>query len=600
MLKLRELLIFSSVRIATFLLITHEVFAPVRETYGSNLWLMQIMADIFAFLLLHKFGNNQTLKFLWIYNPAVPLTLYFFNPEQLLTMLMLIVFAISLIKFQHYIFAGFILGILSFIDPMYFVVIPIALVYGLGSPRYRGKLNQLVFSSAALVSLGFALTELSNSGSIYSKITKIIESDYAFEVGQHQMSSSLLVLIVAIFYVYRTERTSQNVFVIFSIMTATFLSYFQQNSPTLIFMALPAILIAVNLGTKRFILVIFVLEYLILASVLVGSITVSTLGVNTALFVYFTFFAVRVIRHGIMSGDIYKFAAAPLSIAIAGDSGVGKDTFALAAAKPFGFKFANIICGDDYHRFERQDQAWISTTHLNPRMNNLPIWKNHLINAIHRIPYSYQSYDHNTGKFQKGNVSDSSDLIVSQGLHALYPELSKHMDLTIFLKMESGLRVDLKIRRDTRTRNQDSTEIRKKIKSRESDFQQYVAIQETVADYVIIQSRTGGEIDIPNTLSVQSERHLDTIRLLIQKFIEFCGEDSVEYESLYSGVFTANTQNFTAIHVKQILKDELVDFRQMFPNETEFAGGNEGLFQALIFLHFDSIRSESHFLNYES
>jgi uridine kinase len=287
-------------------------------------------------------------------------------------------------------------------------------------------------------------------------------------------------------------------------------------------------------------------------------------------------------------------------MAIAGDSGVGKDTFTQAITSSFGPKFSNLICGDDYHRFERQDQAWLNTTHLNPRMNNLLIWKNHLRNALNRIPFNYQSYDHNTGKFQQGNASDSSDLVVSQGLHALYPELCKKMDLSIYLKMENELRVDLKIRRDSTSRTQSSDEVKAKIKEREFDFKQYIATQESNADYVIHQGRTESALRLPNKLDVSSQRHLDIIRLLIQKFAEVCGEDAIEFESLYSGSFSANTTNFTNTHVKIILKREPADFGQMFPNEPEFANGNEGLFQTLTFLHFDSIRRESHFLNYEA
>jgi hypothetical protein len=139
-----------------------------------------------------------------------------------------------------------------------------------------------------------------------------------------------------------------------------------------------------------------------------------------------------------------------------------------------------------------------------------------------------------------------------------------------------------------------------KIKEREFDFEQYIATQESNADYVIHQGRTEHELRLPNKLDIFSERHLDIIRLLIQRFAEACGEDAIEFENLYSGSFSADTTNFTSAHVKIILKSELADFGQMFPNEPEFANGNEGLFQTLTFLHFDSIRRESHFLNYEA
>jgi uridine kinase len=598
--KSREILIFIGVRFLCFFLASYLSFTMDGKNIRIDLLLAQIGCDILIYFVLARLQPQVTLKYLWAYNPAIPITMFFLDFKLLFVMLLLIIFSICVIKIQKYSYAGCVVGVLCYLDPMYLVILLVAIVYGFGSPRYRMKLKKLIIYGTTIAVFGLTFSAARDLDWINLWIQRGIESDFVFAIGAHEISATLLVLVISIFYVYKTQRTSQNVFVIFSVVTATYLSYFQQNTPILVFISLPAMLIAVNLGTKRFILVILALEFLVLASVVIDPKSQEATWLNTALFAYFTFFAVRVVRHGTISGDVYKFAATPLSMAIAGDSGVGKDTFTQAVTSPFGPKFSNLICGDDYHRFERQDQAWLNTTHLNPRMNNLLIWKNHLRNALNRIPFNYQSYDHNTGKFQQGNASDSSDLVVSQGLHALYPELCKQMDLTIYLKMESELRVDLKIRRDSTSRTQSSDEVKIKIKERELDFEQYIATQESNADYVIHQGRTEHELRLPNKLDIFSERHLDIIRLLIQRFAEACGEDAIEFENLYSGSFSADTTNFTSAHVKIILKSELADFGQMFPNEPEFANGNEGLFQTLTFLHFDSIRRESHFLNYEA
>ena len=93
---------------------------------------------------------------------------------------------------------------------------------------------------------------------------------------------------------------------------------------------------------------------------------------------------------------------------------------------------------------------------------------------------------------------------------------------------------------------------------------------------------------------------MDVIRLLAQNYIDVCGDESIKFENLYSGNIVVDTRNFKADHVANILKKELLDFKQMFPNAPIFSDGNEGIFQALVFLHLDSQRRESDYLNYDA
>jgi hypothetical protein len=143
-------------------------------------------------------------------------------------------------------------------------------------------------------------------------------------------------------------------------------------------------------------------------------------------------------------------------------------------------------------------------------------------------------------------------------------------------------------------------EIEKKILERKSDFQKFVSIQENYADYTIRQVDAENHGQSPTGIEIHSERHLDVIRLLAQNYIDFCGDNSIKFENLYSGNIVIDTRNFKAEHVASILRKELVDFKQLFPNVPKFSDGNEGIFQALVFLHLDSQRRESDFLNYEA
>ena len=58
-------------------------------------------------------------------------------------------------------------------------------------------------------------------------------------------------------------------------------------------------------------------------------------------------------------------------ISITGPSGVGKTTISKIIAVCLGYQDTIIVSGDDAHIWERTDENWKFTTHLNPAANNL-------------------------------------------------------------------------------------------------------------------------------------------------------------------------------------------------------------------------------------
>jgi uridine kinase len=599
MLDRREIGTFLGLRLLAVCLF---IFLEDRKIASLNLenLLAAVLCDVIVYLLLAKQVNKISRKFLWGYNPIVIYFILTSNGLSLLTFTLLASFTSAIIFYRNYVFSGLILALLCLINPFYLLSLPIVIVYGAGSPRYRRKLFILGIATV-LTNISFLSILVSLLKFDFQKwIEKATINDVTLIIGGNTLSVTILIGILTLFWTYRIPRSSQNVFVIFILLSVTFIQFVQNGDPRNILIALPSIIIAVNLGTVRFIGVVFLLELIMLLDLLAYSIDRYKISATTSLFAYLTFLAIRIIRNGVITGDKYKFAAAPLSVAIAGDSGVGKDTFAQAITKPFGQEFTNIICGDDYHRFERGDDAWSSSTHLNPRMNNLTTWNNHLQNSLRRIPYEFQSYDHNSGKFQQGNISDSKDLVISQGLHALYPELVKQIDIAVYIEMDEDLRVEMKLNRDSKDRQQDVEQIRNRIKTRADDFQRYIAFQKNIADYNIKQWASNPTSLEPNIIELQSEKHLDVIRQLAGKFIEICGDSDLKFDTLYSGTIEIRTDNFTSDHVHKILAQELEDFSQMFPNYPSFDSGNLGIFQVLVFLHLDSLRKERLFLTHDA
>ena len=117
----------------------------------------------------------------------------------------------------------------------------------------------------------------------------------------------------------------------------------------------------------------------------------------------------------------YEFILSKCNVfAICGDSGSGKSTLGGLLKKLFNNSFM-LEC-DRYHKWERHDKNWDTTTHLSPKANYITkmsedIFNLRIGNDIHQV-----DYDHSTGKFtEKQHISSSDNLIVC-GLHSLYTD----------------------------------------------------------------------------------------------------------------------------------------------------------------------------------
>ena len=592
----KEILTFIVLRIIAIFLFVLAEQEKFLVTLDVRILCFSIVCDALIYLVLTKHVEVESRIIIWGYNPIAIYFMLSSGIEDLLTVTLLVCLTSAITNYRSYFFAGNILSVLCFINPLFLLSFPIILIYISGSPRYRKNLVALGSTATFSLSLLISIFALIGSFKINEWSNMLVKSDFHINIGANQVSVSILSMLVSLFWLYLTQRTSENVFILFILLTTAFISLIQNGDIRAVFITIPSILIAVKLSTLRFIFVMIVLQSLIVSVEIASEIKMFEVSTFTSLIAYSTFLAIRLIRNGVVTGDLYKFSTSPISIAIAGDSGVGKDTFADSIATAFGKDFTNIICGDDYHRFERGDDAWNSTTHLNPRMNNLVTWQNHLQNALARVPYKFQSYDHNTGKFIMGNVSDSKDLVISQGLHALYPEFIKQVDLSVYMEMDEDLRVQYKIERDSKTRLQNEELVRTKIEKRYVDFQRYVAPQKISSDYIVKQWSTEIGSFNPNMIEIQSEKHLGVIRLLATKCIEYSSDLDMSWEDQYSGKVVLNTNTFKKERVSQILNKELEAFSQMFPNPPSFDDGNLGVFQVLVFLHLDSLRKERYFL----
>lgn len=320
---------------------------------------------------------------------------------------------------------------------------------------------------------------------------------------------------------------------------------------------------------------------------------------ETSMFVFGAILVVSILRQAISLGDVYGISKSPLSIAIAGDSGVGKDTISESLAKTLGAENTVFLLGDDYHLYERGDSMWNTMTHLNPKANNLALMNKDLINAVKRFPVRSRHYDHAIGRFTKPRLIEPADFVIINGLHSLHLSASQELvDLKVFLEMEEGLRRDLKVKRDTTTRSTNARKVVANIESRLEDSKNYIQPQRSKADTVIRVERIQNNV---------SELDLNDIRLKVEATLFSLGFGN-ELTRLLRSVTNAHVKEFqhpengliitidptelTASDYSLLCSLMLPEERQIFMEKPIFNDGAVGLISLIIVLSLAARRAQ--------
>jgi len=197
-------------------------------------------------------------------------------------------------------------------------------------------------------------------------------------------------------------------------------------------------------------------------------------------------------------------------VAIAGDSGVGKDYLCETIRNLVGKKNICILNGDDYHKYERGDTAWQLVTHLNPQANQLKKWQKHIKILQTGFPIVKKAYNHRNGKFGFPKLKNSKKIIVTQGLHAIDVVSNLDKSIKVFLEMDESLRVNFKIRRDIEKRKKNQSEVLTQIEKRKIDYDNFVRNQSNHSDLLISLNNIGKnytDITIESNDSVLIDRY---------------------------------------------------------------------------------------------
>ena len=193
----------------------------------------------------------------------------------------------------------------------------------------------------------------------------------------------------------------------------------------------------------------------------------------------------QILREGIRGNDYYHMGRKPIVLGIAGDSGVGKTTFAVALSDLFGNLSSVHLIGDDYHNWERSSPMWKSMTHLNPRANRIFDMVKDLRCLLNDEAMRVRTYDHRIGQFSPPKLKKSRNVIFISGLHALFmDELTSEMDKRFYLEMDEALRIKLKIKRDSEKRGRGKEFTLEEISRRSEDAKRYIYPQAERADVI--------------------------------------------------------------------------------------------------------------------
>lgn len=225
-------------------------------------------------------------------------------------------------------------------------------------------------------------------------------------------------------------------------------------------------------------------------------------------------------------------------IAIAGDSGSGKSTLCRLIRPLFLFDKVLEYETDRYHKWERTDSHWKTTTHLHPDANRLEALEDDTFALKVGKTILSVDYDHTTGTFTAPAPVEPKETILLCGLHTLYTDRLRDLsDFKIYLDTSECVKTDWKLARDTTVRQQSREDVLAKIASRKSDYETYIAPQKEHADLIVERpDQTTLALTVRGeSRQVYTDPTIDT-RPALKAFCEAIGLPPLEGEPGFDGV----------------------------------------------------------------
>ncbi len=262
-------------------------------------------------------------------------------------------------------------------------------------------------------------------------------------------------------------------------------------------------------------------------------------------------------------------------IAIAGDSASGKSTLMKAIQQIMPDDSSLCIETDSYHKWERNDEHWNYYTHLHPEANNLERMSEDMLRLKIGNSVTLIDYDHSTGKFTQGKLTEGKPFILFCGLHTLYTKNTlKDLDIKIFLDTHSHIKQDWKIKRDTVERNHSIESVLKSIEKRRADSETYILPQKEHANFIV--EYTGEDQTLITNVSLSP-----LFSGIVHVFSDFFSKKSLLLPNGMTKYTVSNDKS------SEIIYQYLQQYQSKlfyFPQTNLFQDSSLGILQMLIFL----------------
>lgn len=284
----------------------------------------------------------------------------------------------------------------------------------------------------------------------------------------------------------------------------------------------------------------------------------------------------KILQEGKKIGDIYSLAKKPLTVNIAGDSGVGKDTLSNEIARLFGDQEVALLLGDDYHLHERGESSWLTTTHLSVDANDLEGMGRDFRKLLSGQQVFVKHYDHAVGRFTLPRRINSSQIVIVNGLHANMIPGSELADLKIFLSMEDDLRIQLKLERDLNQRKHgDEDALRKSIESRLAHYKKFILPQADISDlHFHLRRISSSSMSLGVTVSSLDAAFVHEIK---KSFNAISDTPAILQKKDHFTILEIDPVNFKRADALLILKQTTESPEQLFNSDPKFADGSVGV-----------------------
>lgn len=464
---------------------------------GTAFVLLLMTIDLLIYLGIKRKEGISTAS-IYFLSPIAIYVSYFYLQTDVIVGICLLLCAISLtdLKVKK---SGVFLGCAIGCKYGALIVIPFMLAFALVNVRFRASILRVFMYALPIACLSY--TPALWSESFRKMVLQTSEASQVYAMGLKLGDVTLFIFpgiyLLLLIWIWRSGRSNLKVLTGF-IGTALFsLSLTSTAAVGWHLWGLSLLILLSSWQKNEIVVAFFILQLLVVArDIASGNLTrfglnlenqhIENLSFTLSAILGFSWVLSNLAKL-VSKSDILKLNRKPLFVAIAGNSGVGKDTLAESITEVFGKQGVTFLSGDGYHKYERGNRRWRTKSHLNPAQNNLADWKIDIHNAISRKPITKSEYDHSIGRFTPAFLVKPRDFIVSQGLHALESEISKHADLRVFMEMDEKTRMRLKIQRDISKRGRSIESLKSEIELRKQDYEQYVLPQREMADIIVEQ-----------------------------------------------------------------------------------------------------------------